>query len=50
MPFFLMRRTSSTLSWTILYLLHYPNVQYKLRAEIEDVVGNDLPSLSDRAK
>ena len=31
--------TSLTINWTILYLLHHPQVQVKLHAELDRVVG-----------
>ena len=42
---------SSTLSWAIVYLVNYPNVQTKLHRELDDVTGrNRHPSLSDRSR
>jgi len=41
--------SSTTLSWAILYLLRYSEVQDKLHAEIDRVVGKSrFPSLTDR--
>ena len=31
--------TATSINWTILYLLHYPQVQEKLHAELDQVVG-----------
>ena len=40
---------SNALSWAILYLLHYPDVQMKLYEEVERVSGKStLPTLGDR--
>ncbi|XP_050392980.2 cytochrome P450 2B19 isoform X1 [Patella vulgata] len=42
--------TSTTILWTILYLLHNPSVQAKCYKEIQDVVGSGrLPSMKDRS-
>ncbi|XP_048407378.1 steroid 17-alpha-hydroxylase/17,20 lyase isoform X1 [Stegostoma tigrinum] len=41
--------TSITLAWTIIYLLHCPEVQKKIQEEIDSKVGlNRTPQLSDR--
>ncbi|XP_054289481.1 methyl farnesoate epoxidase-like [Macrosteles quadrilineatus] len=41
--------TSNTLSFTILYLLHFPRIHDRVLAEIEEVVGNCRPpSLQDK--
>jgi len=41
--------TSATLNWGMLYLLHYSEVQTKIQAEIDSVVGKSrLPCLSDK--
>ncbi|OWF46611.1 cytochrome P450 2J6-like [Mizuhopecten yessoensis] len=40
-----------TISWAILFLIHHPDVQTKLRQEIEDVIGfSRPPALADRAE
>ncbi|CAG0919872.1 unnamed protein product [Notodromas monacha] len=40
--------TATTLRWTILYLISYPEVQAKLHQEIDKVVGKDrLPCQED---
>jgi cytochrome P450 len=42
--------TATTLSWTMLYLTTYPEVQKKLQAEIDRVIGKSrLPTLADKA-
>ena len=42
--------TSSSLLWAILFLLHHPEVQRKVHAEIDEAVGpNRRVSLEDRA-
>ena len=33
--------TSSSLLWAILFLLHHPEVQRKVQAEIDEVVGRN---------
>ena len=41
--------SSSTLSWATLYLMRHPEVQDKVREEINRVIGKErLPSLSDK--
>ncbi|XP_072552229.1 cytochrome P450 17A2 [Salminus brasiliensis] len=42
--------TSTTLLWTIAFLLHHPQVQERLHAELDEYVGRDRPpALSDRS-
>ena len=44
-----METTSSSLLWSFLYLLHFPDCQKKIHKEIDQIVGrNRLPSLNDR--
>jgi len=40
--------TSSTLLWTFFLMCHYPDVQTKLRKEMENVVGSRTVELEDR--
>uniref|UniRef100_A0A4W4E2N9 Steroid 21-hydroxylase n=1 Tax=Electrophorus electricus TaxID=8005 RepID=A0A4W4E2N9_ELEEL len=41
--------TSTTLLWTVAFLLHHPQVQKRLHAELDEHVGRDRPpALSDR--
>ena len=41
--------TSTTLTWAVLYMIREPDVQSKVEAELEAVVGaSRLPSLADR--
>ncbi|KAK6170952.1 hypothetical protein SNE40_019230 [Patella caerulea] len=41
--------TSTAILWTILYLLHHPNIQDRCYKEIQDVVGSGrLPSMKDK--
>jgi cytochrome P450 len=41
--------TANTLTWAILYLVTFPNVQKRLQEEIDQVVGNRrLPTLDDK--
>ena len=43
--------SSTTLLFSIIYMVNYPEVQEKVQAEIDRVVGQDrLPSLEDRKK
>ena len=40
--------SSTTIRWSILYLLHYPEIQDRLRTDITNVIGKDrLPRMSD---
>ena len=41
---------STTLEWLILYLSHYKNVQKKVQAEIDCVIGSRNPTLKDKGK
>ena len=41
--------TSTSLEWALLYMIHYPDVQAKMREEIDAVIGTGrLPELADR--
>ena len=41
--------TTTAMKWFILYMLHHPEVQQRMRQEIHDVIGNSrFPSLEDR--
>ena len=42
--------SSTTLSWAVLYLTCYPDVQKKCRDEIEQHLGDQLPSKDDISK
>ncbi|XP_070574470.1 steroid 17-alpha-hydroxylase/17,20 lyase-like [Ptychodera flava] len=42
--------TMTTMNWCIAYLVNYPDVQTKVQEEIDDVVGQRLPVLSDKGK
>ena len=43
--------TSSTLTWAALYMVRYPQVQKKVQAELDRVVGqNRPPSLQDKSR
>ena len=39
--------TTATLCWAIVYLLRYPDVQERLQKEIDDVIGQRLPTKKD---
>jgi cytochrome P450 len=42
---------STTLTFAMVFLLNYPEVQRKMQQELDDVVGRDrLPTLDDRAR
>ncbi|XP_071975428.1 cytochrome P450 2U1 [Engystomops pustulosus] len=41
--------TTNTLLWSLLYMCHHPDVQEKVQAEIDSVIGRDRPpSLTDK--
>lgn len=43
--------TSNLLTWTVLYLVRFPEAQKKLQNELDEVIGrNRVPSLADRPK
>ncbi|XP_061414861.1 cytochrome P450 2D15-like [Lethenteron reissneri] len=43
--------TSTTLRWTLLYMMAYPDIQAACHKEIDEVVGADrLPAMEDRPK
>ncbi|XP_029650979.1 cytochrome P450 2J5-like [Octopus sinensis] len=43
--------TTSTILWALVYMLHYPDVQKRIQAEIDENVEHDrLPSLNDRSR
>lgn len=43
--------TSTTLTWAVLYMIRYPDVQTKVQQELDEIVGLErLPSVQDRAK
>ena len=42
--------TSTTLTWAVLYMVRYPEVQRRVQEELDEVVGGDrMPSLSDKS-
>lgn len=41
--------TSTTLRWALVYMLHYPEIQEKVQAEIDRVIGQSRqPNMADR--
>ncbi|XP_051956807.1 steroid 17-alpha-hydroxylase/17,20 lyase [Xyrauchen texanus] len=43
--------TSTTLLWTIAFLLHHPQVQERVHSELDECLGKDRPpALSDRSR
>ena len=43
--------TSTTLMWTIAFLVNYPRFQTDIQLQLDDIVGRDrVPSLEDRSK
>ena len=43
--------TSTTLRWTIAYLVHHPQCQTEIQNQLDEVVGRDrMPGLDDRAR
>ncbi|XP_067272971.1 cytochrome P450 2AD6 [Pseudorasbora parva] len=41
--------TTITLRWVLLFLIKYPDIQKKVRAEIEQVIGSRPPTMTDKA-
>ncbi len=42
--------TATTLSWAVLYLILYPEVQSKMQQEIDDVLQGQEPSQDDKSR
>nr|CAB3235475.1 cytochrome P450 2C42-like [Phallusia mammillata] len=42
--------TSTTLKWAVLYMANNPDIQEKIQCEINEVLGNKLPTYEDRIK
>ncbi|XP_072051623.1 cytochrome P450 2J5-like [Amphiura filiformis] len=43
--------TATTLRWSVLYMMAYPEIQKRVQHEMDSIVGRDrLPSLSDKEK
>ncbi|CAN9500603.1 unnamed protein product [Ophioblennius macclurei] len=43
--------TATTLNWALLYMIYYPDIQEKVQAEIDAVIGSSRPpAMSDREK
>ncbi|XP_070543996.1 steroid 17-alpha-hydroxylase/17,20 lyase-like [Ptychodera flava] len=42
--------TINTMNWCIAYMVNYPDVQTKVQEEIDDVIGQRLPLLTDKTK
>ena len=40
--------TATTLSWALLYMILYPEIQEKVHQEIDEVLGGREPTLDDR--
>ena len=40
--------TATTLSWAVLYMILYPDIQAKIHAEIDEVIGDKEPSMEDK--
>ena len=40
--------TATTLSWAVLYMILYPEVQAKIHQEIDEVIGTKEPSMEDK--
>lgn len=40
--------TSNTLSYCVIYMILYPEVQKKVQAELREVIGHRYPTLQDR--
>lgn len=42
--------TSTTLVWLLLYMTVFPEIQYKLQAEIDEIIGKKKPSTEHRPR
>ena len=43
--------TSTALTWALLLLIRYPDIQLKVQTELDKVIGrNRLPNLEDRSR
>ena len=40
--------TATTISWAIIFLLHYPQIQIRLQEEIDKIIGEDTPELTNK--
>ena len=41
--------TATTLRWAVLYLIHNPEIQNRMRKEIDDVIGSSqIPSMTHK--
>jgi hypothetical protein len=38
------------LGFAVLYMIHYPKIQQKMRDELDDICGDSLPSLAHRSR
>ena len=42
--------TSTTLTWAVLYMVRYPQIQRKVQRELDQIVGTDRsPTMQDKA-
>ncbi|XP_051581259.1 cytochrome P450 2J2 [Myxocyprinus asiaticus] len=41
--------TTNTLRWALLFLIKYSDIQEKVQAEIDQVIGSRLPTMADKA-
>ncbi|XP_016311625.1 cytochrome P450 2AD6 [Sinocyclocheilus anshuiensis] len=41
--------STNTLRWALLYMIKYPDIQEKVRSEIDQVIGSRPPTMSDKA-
>uniref|UniRef100_A0A672RAH3 Cytochrome P450, family 2, subfamily AD, polypeptide 6 n=1 Tax=Sinocyclocheilus grahami TaxID=75366 RepID=A0A672RAH3_SINGR len=41
--------TTNTLRWALFYIIKYPDIQEKVRAEIDQVIGSRPPTMFDKA-
>ncbi|EFX83960.1 hypothetical protein DAPPUDRAFT_47261 [Daphnia pulex] len=42
--------SSSGIGFVVLYMIHYPTIQQKIRDELDDICGDSLPSLAHRSR
>ncbi|XP_002738774.1 cytochrome P450 2U1-like [Saccoglossus kowalevskii] len=42
--------TATTILWSLLYMITYPNIQKRIQKELFDVLGDRLPTIDDKPK
>ena len=42
--------STATFNWMLLFIAYYPDIQQKLRNEIQSEIGNNMPLIEDKIK